>query len=72
MRLWFVGEKIVCTVRCYSLGFQGSGHGFWIGYGLILDNVVWAVWRTDVSAGSLGGYRYFSGGIAGTSPPTTL
>ena len=34
MRLWFVGKKIVCTVRCYSLGFQGSGHGFGIGYGL--------------------------------------
>ena len=23
-----------CTVRCYSLEFQGSGHGFGIGCGL--------------------------------------
>ena len=38
----------------------------------ILDNVVWAVWRTDISAGFLGGLDIFQGGSAGTSPPTTL
>ena len=51
-----MGEKIVCTVRCYSLGFQGSGHGFGIGYGL------------DFGQCSLGGledgcFGWFSGGL---------
>ena len=38
----------------------------------ILDNVAWAVGRTDISAGYSGGLDIYQGGIAGTSPPTTL
>ena len=51
------GKKmIVCTVLCYSLGFQGSGHGYGIGYGLHFG---------QCSLGGLedGYFGWFSGGL---------
>ena len=44
--LWFVGKKIVCTIRCYGLEFQGSRHGVGIGYGLEFGQCSLGGWRT--------------------------
>ena len=51
-----MGRRIVCTVQCYSLGFQGSGCGCGIDYG------------PDFGQCSLGGWEdgyfgWFSGGL---------
>ena len=67
-RLWFVGKKIVCTVRCYSLEFQGSGHGFGIGCGLDFGQCSlgglehgWFGWLS-------GGLEIFQGGLLEPAP----
>ena len=45
-----------CTLRCYSLGFQGSGHGFGIGYGLDFE-------QCSLGGSEDGYFGWFSGGL---------
>ena len=61
-------KKIVCTVRCYSLEFQGRGHGFGIGYGLNFGQCSLGGLEGGCFGWLSGGLHIFQGGLLEPAP----